>query len=411
VDAAKPECHTVVLLCPDDCEHFFENVRRAIERTNRKLKEAGKPVHFQPRNWRDVVPVTDGHHPQKIINQELLNPSEWTVALCVMWNRFGTCTDTHASGTEEEIDLALMQVKASNGVKKLILAFSREPTDLATRDALEQKAQVLGFKDKWRKSGLYMEFTCPRQFEEEVHDHLFTVACSLASAAQMALQSVPAGQTGKNGASVTVPAGTVAVACRYGEVWSGLIPLLQSQRYDYDFVDGRITKDDLFAADALIIPGSGYRRIATFDREELQAIEEFVAGGGGLLCAGQAWSWADKRYGNKPVEAFPLNLLGKQFGFTITETYVHQPTPSNCDEETRSIFAGKYRRQWSPSAVQLARPDSAILKLRDDAGRLLAATYPHQKGHVAVGGSEDLYRDNPGYLALVLKTLVKMWKA
>jgi hypothetical protein len=52
-----------------------------------------------------------------------------------------------------------------------------------------------------------------------------------------------------------------------------------------------------------------------YTQTEINAVEEYVTNGGGLLCGGQAWSWTYAEYGDSPIETYPLNRLGRVLGF------------------------------------------------------------------------------------------------
>jgi len=96
---------------------------------------------------------------------------------------------------------------------------------------------------------------------------------------------------------------------------------------------GRIDDTQLDGADVLII-GNAW---GNFEPAEIDAIERFVARGGGLLAAGLGWSW--KASSDKPgfvcdgrnqgqdvndMATYPMNRLGATFGLEWTERAIGQ---------------------------------------------------------------------------------------
>lgn len=85
--------------------------------------------------------------------------------------------------------------------------------------------------------------------------------------------------------------------------------------YDVQPIGDLATTGILNEADALVI-GNAWR---TFEDAEMEAIEQFVANGGGLLMAGLGWSWVDvaphnlKDNPERALEAYPMNQIGEIF--------------------------------------------------------------------------------------------------
>lgn len=103
---------------------------------------------------------------------------------------------------------------------------------------------------------------------------------------------------------------------------------LQSWTYSVSETAGKIDDTQLSGADVLII-GNAW---GNFDQSEIDAIERFVARGGGLLAAGLGWAW--KESSAKPdfacagrndgqdvndMSTYPMNRLGKPFGMQWTD--------------------------------------------------------------------------------------------
>ncbi len=132
---------------------------------------------------------------------------------------------------------------------------------------------------------------------------------------------------------------------------------------------------------------------------EVQAIAQFVKGGGGLLCAGQAWSWTYKEYGNQPIETYPLNVLGKQLNFEVSEE--NAGTPTYLETEILTGTDRVERTDWWPSKVKITSKDGQSI-LRDENQRSIGGLLPLGDGRIVLYGHASLLKDNPQVL---LKTV------
>ena len=193
----------------------------------------------------------------------------------------------------------------------------------------------------------------------------------------------------------------VAIDLRHGSSWQGGIDLLRRNNYQPILLESQITTNSLVAVATLIIAADGVGAVS-FNESEVEAIVDFVKDGGGLLCAAQAWSWAYKAYGNKPVEDYPLNSLGKICGFTITGSnigapaYASEPFVTNVSEIVRD--------GWWPSRI-LFSSRSARPFIRDNALRAMAGSLRYEKGKVVVLGHGSMLRDNPKLVTNILSYL------
>ncbi len=96
---------------------------------------------------------------------------------------------------------------------------------------------------------------------------------------------------------------------------------------------GKIDDAQLDGADVLII-GNAW---GNFEPSEIEAVERFVARGGGLLAAGLGWSWKDssprpgfacegRNQGQdvNDMSTYPMNRLGKPFGMQWTDSFTQR---------------------------------------------------------------------------------------
>jgi hypothetical protein len=60
--------------------------------------------------------------------------------------------------------------------------------------------------------------------------------------------------------------------------------------------------------------------------QEIDAIQQFVKNGGGLLAAALGWSWKQPRPGApiRPIDQYAMNQLFARFGATWTEKVIYQ---------------------------------------------------------------------------------------
>jgi len=90
--------------------------------------------------------------------------------------------------------------------------------------------------------------------------------------------------------------------------------------YNVTATNQKLTFDTLDKYDVLIIATPIY----TFSKEEIYDIKRFVELGGGLLLMGNGWYW--RYYHEKPLKEFPFNKLGREFGVTINDDIIVDPT-------------------------------------------------------------------------------------
>jgi hypothetical protein len=203
---------------------------------------------------------------------------------------------------------------------------------------------------------------------------------------------------------------TVGVDLYHGQAWKGMRPCVENLGFTLNLHDVPLDKKFLSEIGILIIPGCNGNR--PFSKEEVKQVSDFVAAGGGLLCAAQAWSWVYKQYGNKPIETFPINALGRSLGFVITGKNIGHPDPATADAE---VFFGEIKKwnggakgaEWWPSEVQpLAENVTAIL--RDPSQHPIALRGEHGAGLFVVAGHDALFENNPEAFEAVLRFLTPM---
>ena len=188
----------------------------------------------------------------------------------------------------------------------------------------------------------------------------------------------------------------VAFDNHHGKVWSSAVSTLNDHFISTRILDGVITPASLQHISVLII----YDANLPYSYSEIVTIKQFVQQGGGLLCADQAWSWVYPEYGNKPIETFPLNQIGRAFGFWITGKNVGLP-------KYRSglfyDYSPIHRKRWWPSKLTIKT--NTTNTIRDKDHNLIAIQYPYGLGQIMVFGHGGFLSENP---MLTIKSIREM---
>lgn len=107
------------------------------------------------------APELNNQHPQKTLNDQIVDDADFGIG--IFWSKLGTPTDTHASGTVEEIETLL-----NKGVKVSIYISNRAvPADMETeKEALDKYIETL------KPVGLLQYYTDTTDFRELLLLHL-----------------------------------------------------------------------------------------------------------------------------------------------------------------------------------------------------------------------------------------------
>jgi len=191
---------------------------------------------------------------------------------------------------------------------------------------------------------------------------------------------------------------TVGIDLQHGEDLPGLAETLVSNGYKVVPIKHSIDAASLKKIGVLIIlaPTKPYADA------EVQAIVGFVKAGGGLLCGGQAWSWTYKEYGNQPIEAYPLNVLGKQLDFMVTAE--NAGTPAYLDTEIMTGMERVERTDWWPSKVEITSTNGQTF-VQDQNRTCIGARLTVGNGRIVVYGNNSLLKDNPKVLVSTMAYL------
>ena len=194
------------------------------------------------------------------------------------------------------------------------------------------------------------------------------------------------------------PMRTVGIDLQHGKDWPGLAETLVSNGYKVVPIKHPMDAATLKKIGVLIILGPA----KPYADAEVQAIARFVKAGGGLLCAGEAWSWSYKEYGNQPIENYPLNVLGQQLNFTITKENVG--TPTYLDTEIMTGIERVGRTDWWPSKVEITSTNGQTV-VQDQNRTCIGGLVAVGKGRIVVYGHDSLLKDNPKVLLSTMSYL------
>lgn len=151
-----------MIASPGDVASERAIVRDVIYEWN-AINSAVRKVVLLPIGWETHSSPEMGAPAQKIINRQVLNKCDLLVG--VFWTRIGTPTETHLSGTVEEIEEHI----ASD--KPVMLYFSSQPVAMDTVD-LGQVQRLKEFKQSCQNRGLYEGYDSHAEFKEKFYRHL-----------------------------------------------------------------------------------------------------------------------------------------------------------------------------------------------------------------------------------------------
>jgi hypothetical protein len=194
------------------------------------------------------------------------------------------------------------------------------------------------------------------------------------------------------------PTRTVGIDLQHGKDWPGLSETLVSNGYKVVPIKQTIDPATLKKIGVLII----FAPTKPYSNAEAQCIARFVKAGGGLLGAGEAWSWSYKEYGNQPIENYPLNVLGQQLNFTVTKENIG--TPTYLDTEIMAGIERVERTDWWPSKVEITSTNGQTI-VQDQNRSSIGGRLTVGKGRIAVYGNDALLKDNPKVLVKTVSYL------
>jgi len=159
----------LLLSSPGDVSEERSRVSQAVFRFNQESVEA-KGLFIKLIRWEDMAPQI-GPGAQDVINKQI---EDYHLFIGIMWNRFGTPTDVAASGTQEEFNAAVNLWKASRK-PWITFYFCERPSNFTTPEQLDQKRQVLEFRNQLYTMGVVRSFNLAEEFEDLVYRDLLRI--------------------------------------------------------------------------------------------------------------------------------------------------------------------------------------------------------------------------------------------
>ena len=156
-----------MISCPSDVQDELDIALKVIDEINMTIGEENG-VNIKCLYWKNNSRPDSGASGQNIINRQLLSKADGVIAL--FWTKFGTPTTEYGSGTEEEIEKAILQGK------KVMLYYSNKPINPDKID-YDQYVRVIEFKKRY--AGLFDEYNSLDDFRLKLNRHILDLMTKL----------------------------------------------------------------------------------------------------------------------------------------------------------------------------------------------------------------------------------------
>ena len=140
--------YRIMICAPSDIEEEVQIAKDVINEWNYVHTELHHKV-LLPLHWSISAYPNSGKHPQKIINEQVVDKSD--LLICIFGSKLGTPTDTDISGSVEEINEHL---KAG----KDVMIFFRKNLEIESLDDMQQVEKLLKFKESIKGNALFEEY-------------------------------------------------------------------------------------------------------------------------------------------------------------------------------------------------------------------------------------------------------------
>ena len=148
--------------CPSDITEEKDVAFRVLNNWNNLNSEKNRMV-LLPIHWSISSYPAMGKHPQKLLNEQLVEKSD--LMICIFGTRLGSPTDTEISGTVEEI-------KEHRKAGKDVMVFFKNSVDDISSVDLQQLQKIKDFKESIKNDVLWQEFSDAKDFEKKLSDKL-----------------------------------------------------------------------------------------------------------------------------------------------------------------------------------------------------------------------------------------------
>jgi internalin A len=167
----------IVLASPGDVQAERNALPSVLEELNSGVA-ADRGLRLELARWEtDTHPGFHPEGPQGLIDP-ILKITDCDVLIGIFWKRFGTPTADGKTGTEHEFNLAYQSWK-EKGSPQIVVYFNQRPYTPKSSTEAEQWKQVIDFRDRFPKEGLWWPYKGKAQFEKLVRNHLTNYIRSL----------------------------------------------------------------------------------------------------------------------------------------------------------------------------------------------------------------------------------------
>ena len=158
----QADVYRIMLASPSDIQDEIEVAFDVLNHWNVLHSEKNKMV-LLPLHWSISSYPASGKHPQKLLDKQVVEKSDFLV--CVFGAKLGTPTDTEISGTVEEI-------KEHRKAGKDVMVFFKLSIDNITSVDPEQLQKIKDFKENIKNDVLWCDFSDASDFKQKLTDKL-----------------------------------------------------------------------------------------------------------------------------------------------------------------------------------------------------------------------------------------------
>jgi len=159
----------VVVASPGDVQPERELLPTVIDEVNRGVA-ADRGLRLELSRWEtDAHPGFHAEGPQGLIDP-ILNITDCDLLIGIFWKRFGTPTADGKTGTQHEFKFA-HKAWQEKGSPQIFTYFNQKAYAPKSKAEAEQWGQVLEFKEKFPKEGLWWPYKGKAQFETLIRNH------------------------------------------------------------------------------------------------------------------------------------------------------------------------------------------------------------------------------------------------
>lgn len=154
--------YRIMIGSPSDIKEEISIAREVLNNWNNLNSEKNRMV-LLPIHWFISSYPAMGKHPQKLLNEQLVEKSD--LMICIFGTRLGSPTDTEISGTVEEI-------KEHRKAGKDVMVFFKNSVDDISSVDLQQLQKIKDFKESIKNVVLWQEFSDAKDFEHKLSEKL-----------------------------------------------------------------------------------------------------------------------------------------------------------------------------------------------------------------------------------------------